>query len=247
MSNKIDMNSAEFIKELDKTEKFTDKVNKTFNWVYNPNEEINEGIKLGLTRNKLMFGKRFCPCFMVEEVDGKPQSVDNRICPCKPAIEKEIPETGVCHCQIFCTPEFAAKQAVTDAIEEKTHNHKNILTKEEANILIKKQRIDGDELVALLEARSENIIEFKLIDVREPMEWNRGHIDGADMLISTSNFYQIFNEALDNGKISKEDNLIVYCQLDSRSKYISNMLTDKEYQVTDLMHGINGYHGLIIK
>ncbi len=32
---------------------------------------------------------------------------DNRICPCKPALETEIPEDGKCHCGIFCTPEHA--------------------------------------------------------------------------------------------------------------------------------------------
>jgi len=42
--------------------------------------------------------------------EGKFKSTDDRICPCKPAIEKEIPETGVCHCQIFCTPEYRAAQ-----------------------------------------------------------------------------------------------------------------------------------------
>ncbi len=103
----IDMSSQEFLDELEKTKKFTDKVCKQFGWVYNPNEEVNEGIIMGLTRHKLMYGKRFCPCFMVIEEDGKFKSADDRICPCKPAIEKEIPEMGKCHCGIFCTPEYA--------------------------------------------------------------------------------------------------------------------------------------------
>jgi len=41
-----------------------------------------------------------------ESKPGKFKSVDDRICPCKPAIEKELPEDGICHCQIFCTPEY---------------------------------------------------------------------------------------------------------------------------------------------
>jgi EAL domain-containing protein (putative c-di-GMP-specific phosphodiesterase class I)/GGDEF domain-containing protein len=49
---------------------------------------------MGLARNKMMYNKRFCPCFMVEEVDGKFKSADDRICPCKPAIERELPEVG---------------------------------------------------------------------------------------------------------------------------------------------------------
>lgn len=104
----VDMSSQEFLDELEKTKKFTDKVCQQFGWVYNPNEEVNEGVTMGLARNKLMYGKRFCPCFMVIEENGKFKSADDRICPCKPAIEKEIPEEGKCHCGIFCTPEYAA-------------------------------------------------------------------------------------------------------------------------------------------
>jgi len=120
---KIDMNSDEFQAELEKTVKFTDKVIAQFNWEYNPEETINEGVQMGLARNKMMYNKRFCPCFMVEEVDGKPKSVEDRVCPCKPALEKEIPEDGVCHCQIFCTPEYAANKKVELGMEEVVHQH----------------------------------------------------------------------------------------------------------------------------
>ncbi len=109
MMKQIDMNSEEFLEELEKTKKFTDKVCKNFDWVYNANEDVNEGVTLGLARHKLLYGKRFCPCFMVvpdENKEGKYKSADDRICPCKPAIEHEIPEKGVCHCGIFCAPDF---------------------------------------------------------------------------------------------------------------------------------------------
>ena len=107
----LDMNSQEFLDEVEKTKKFTDKVNKQFGWVYNPNEEVNEAIWMGLARHKILYGKRFCPCYMVVEENGKYKSADDRICPCKPAIEKEIPEVGMCHCGIFCTPEYAKENA----------------------------------------------------------------------------------------------------------------------------------------
>ena len=103
----IDMSSPEFLEELEKTKKFTDRVCQQFGWVYNPDQEVNESVTMGLARNKLLYGKRFCPCFMVFEENGKFKSADDRICPCKPAIEKEIPEEGKCHCGIFCTPEYA--------------------------------------------------------------------------------------------------------------------------------------------
>ena len=100
--------SQQFLTEFEKTKKFTDKVTKQFGWVYNPTEDVNEGVLMGLARHKILYGKRYCPCFMVENDENeKPQSVDNRTCPCTPAIEHELPEIGKCHCGIFCTPEYA--------------------------------------------------------------------------------------------------------------------------------------------
>lgn len=113
MMPQLDMNSQEFKDELVKTEKFADKVCSSQGWVYSANADVNEGVIMGLARHKMLFGKRFCPCFMVDPDEAKPgkfKSSDDRICPCKPAIEKEIPETGICHCQIFCTPEYKENQ-----------------------------------------------------------------------------------------------------------------------------------------
>ena len=59
------MNSDEFQAQLEKTWSFVEKVNKQFEWVQNPNDEVNEGVAMGLARNKLIYGKQFCPCFMV--------------------------------------------------------------------------------------------------------------------------------------------------------------------------------------
>ncbi len=110
----IDMESPEFLEELKKTEEFTDKVCKQFGWEYNPNPEVNEAIIMGLSRHRLLYGKRFCPCFMVvpdEKKEGKYKSADDRVCPCKPAINEEIPQKGVCHCGIFCSPEFVKENS----------------------------------------------------------------------------------------------------------------------------------------
>jgi ferredoxin-thioredoxin reductase catalytic subunit len=109
----IDMSSQEFLDEIAKTKRFTAKINKTFGFVPHPNEEVNEGVIMGLARHKLLYGKRYCPCFMVvEDENGKHVSADDRTCPCKPALEDEIPNKGVCHCGIFCTPEYAKKNAI---------------------------------------------------------------------------------------------------------------------------------------
>jgi len=116
MIQQLDMNSEAFKTELVKTEKFTDKVCESKGWVYAANEDVVEGVIMGLARHKILYSKRFCPCFMVEpdeNKEGKFKSTDNRICPCKPAIEKEIPKEGICHCQLFCTPEYREKQLQT--------------------------------------------------------------------------------------------------------------------------------------
>jgi len=101
----VNLESEEFKKEEEKTKVFAEKVVKQFGWEFNPNKEVYDTIILGLTRNKLMYGKRYCPCFI--PMGDK----DDRICPCKPAINEEIPNDGICHCGIFCTPEKAQEIA----------------------------------------------------------------------------------------------------------------------------------------
>ena len=237
---KIDMNSPEFQERLEKTVKFTDKVINQFGWEYNPQAEVNEGVQMGLARNKMMYNKLFCPCFMVEEVDGKPRSVDDRTCPCKPAIEKEIPEIGSCHCGIFCTPEFAAAKRIELGMDEVKSTHSRGLTQEEAEILVSKSEIGNDELISLLEAKELRMVNFKLVDVREHMEWEMGHIKGADALVPTSSFFQTLDEA----KLSKDENIILYCHVGSRSAHCARILTDMGYlKVGNLTHGIVSYAG----
>ena len=239
---KIDMNSPEFIERMEKTVKFTDKVINQFGWEYNPQVEVNEGVQMGLARNKMMYNKLFCPCFMVEEVDGKPQSVDNRTCPCTPAIEKEIPESGSCHCGIFCTPEFAAEKRLELGMEEAVQTHSRGLSKEECEALVNQAEIDPDEMMALLEARDLGMVTFKLVDVREHMEWQMGHIKGADVLVPTSSFYQSIEEA----KLDKNENIIVYCHVGSRSAHVARLMPDMGYtKIGNLTHGIVSYSGEI--
>ena len=239
---KIDMNSPEFIAEMEKTIKFTDKVCQSQGWVYNPQLEVNEGVQMGLARNKMMYNKRFCPCFMVDSSGDKPKSVDDRICPCKPAIENEVPNGGSCHCGIFCTPEFAAAKRVELGMEEAVHTHSRGLTKEECEILVNQAELDGDELVALIEARELGMVNFTLVDVREHMEWQMGHIKGADKLVPTSSFYQSIEEA----KLDPDDNIILYCHVGSRSAHVARILPDMGFtKIGNLTHGIISYGGEI--
>lgn len=236
---KIDPESQEFKDTLEKTVKFTDKVIEQFGFVYNPDVEIKEGIQMGLTRNKMIHGKRYCPCFFVTG-----DKTQDRICPCPPALEKEIPETGTCHCQIYCTPEYAEAQKQKEEIEEVVHQHSRGLTKQECESLVNQSELDGDELNALVEARKLGMVEFKLIDVREPMEWNMGHINGADMIIPTSNFFA----ALDDAKLDHNENIIIYCHVGSRSAHCARILADMGFtKIGNLTHGIVSYSGEIVR
>ncbi len=239
---KIDIDSDEFQSELQKSIAFTDEVIKKYAWEYNPEVEINEGIQMGLARNKMMYKERFCPCFMVSEVDGKLKSSEDRICPCTPAIEKEIPQNGACHCQIFCTPEFAAAKRLEMGMEEAVHTHSRGLTKEEAQLLLEQGELDGDELSSLIEARTLGMVHFKIVDVREHMEWKMGHIKGADALVPTSSFFQTLAAA----KLTKDENIILYCHVGSRSAHVARILTDMGYKkIGNLTYGIVSYGGEI--
>ena len=237
---KINPESPEFKAEMQKTIKFTDEVIARLNLTYNPETEINSGVQMGLARNKMMYNERFCPCFMVEIIDEKPKSVEDRICPCKPALEHEIPTQGACHCQIFCTPEFAAAKRIELGMEQVVHTHSRGLTKEECQALVNQQELDGDELVALLEARDLGMVDFKLVDVREHMEWQMGHIQGADKLVPTSSFFQ----TLDDAKLDKNENIILYCHVGSRSAHCARILGDMGYtKIGNLSYGIVSYGG----
>jgi ferredoxin-thioredoxin reductase catalytic subunit/rhodanese-related sulfurtransferase len=241
----IDMNSPEFQAELEKTWKFVKKVNERFGFVQHPQEDVNEGVALGLARNKLLYGKRYCPCFMViGETPEERKKADNRICPCKPALEKEIPEEGKCHCGIFCTPEFAEREKKKSKIDEITHTHSRGLTKEEAQTLLQKEQLDGDELESLLEARELKMVDFLLMDVREYMEYQMAHIVGTDILLPTSQFYAKIEEHFDK----KDKNIILYCHTGSRSYQVQYVMKSMGFKhVGNLTYGIISFGGKIAR
>ncbi len=241
MIKKIDTTSEEYIYQLEKTQKFTDKVIKQFNFVYNPNEEINESVQMGLTRNKMIYGKYFCPCFMViGETKEERKKADNRICPCKPALNDEIPNNGVCHCGIFCTPEYAKAQKMQKEIDEVAHEHSRGLTKEECEFLLAKEQLSGEELEALLEARELKFIDFNLVDVREWMEWVGRRIKGTDYLVPTTSFYS----AIEPLKKEMDKPTILYCLSGSRSAYVQMIMKQMGFkQVSNLTYGIYDFNG----
>ncbi len=241
MIKKIDMNSDEFQMEFELTKEFTNEVLKKYNFVYNPQEEINESIQQGLTRNKLIYNKRFCPCFMViGQTQEEQEKKDNRLCPCKPALETEIPRDGKCHCGIFCTPEYAKSLMQEEEINEATHTHSRGLIKQECEVLLNKEQINTYELESLLEARELNFVDFNLVDTREWMEWVGQRIKGCDYLIPTTSFYQSLEQIINQ----KEKPVIVYCLSGSRSAYCQKIMKDLGFKsVSNLNYGIMTYKG----
>jgi ferredoxin-thioredoxin reductase catalytic subunit/rhodanese-related sulfurtransferase len=238
---KIDMNSPEFQEELAKTKKFTDKVCENFGFVYNPMEDVNEGVTMGLARNKIIYNKRYCPCFMVEgETKEERKAANNRICPCKPALEHEIPNEGKCHCGIFCTPEYAKANTIELTAEEVARTHSRGLSKEECEAILAHPQLDGEEIIALLEARELGMIDFNLVDVREWMEWMQQRIKGTDYLIPTTSFYNQLGQIEDQ----KDKPTILYCLTGSRSAYCQHVMIDMGWKhVSNYTSGIITYNG----
>lgn len=231
----VDLNSPEFQQEFVKTEKFAHKVVNQFGWAFHPDEEIVERVLKGLTNNKLLHGKRYCPCF-VPQFDG-----NDRICPCKQAVENEIPRDGVCHCGIFCTSEYAANY-------KKEHPKKEVkeidgLSAGELETVLQKEQISGEELEILLKARESGLVNFALIDIREPFENQMSRIKGTDELLPISRVQY----DLDKWMKYKDKRIIIYCHVGSRSGYLQRALQQQlEFdKVGNLTYGIADYFGEI--
>ncbi len=241
MIKKIDTNSEEFQIEFELTKQFTDNVLKEHGLTYNPDNEVNESIQMGLTRNKLIYGKRFCPCFMVIGQTTQEQEIsENRLCPCVPALTNEIPTKGSCHCGIFCTVQKAEEIKQETDFHDVIATHSRGLTKQECEKLLTKEEVNSQELEALLEARELGFVKFNLVDTREWMEWVGTRIKGTDYLIPTTSFYQAI-ESINN---QKDTAVVVYCHSGSRSAYCQRIMLDLGFKsVANLDYGISSYGG----
>ncbi|MDU9375705.1 hypothetical protein McpSp1_02840 [Methanocorpusculaceae archaeon Sp1] len=75
----------------------SEKFAKLKGWTLNPNDPITESVLEGLARNKLMRGKRFCPCRLPS---GDPEVDKHYICPCRD-LEEDMERDGHCHCYLY--------------------------------------------------------------------------------------------------------------------------------------------------
>jgi len=102
--------------------------------------------------------------------------------------------------------------------------------------LLTQDNITSEDLERLLEARAKGEIDFLLVDVREDMEYEMGHIKGVDMLKPTSTFQQWAQEFLD----SHQDKAVIFtCRTGSRSAQVQHV-----FKSNGMEKSINHYGGI---
>lgn len=75
-----------------------------------------------------------------------------------------------------------------------------------------------------------------IVDVRTPMEYKSGYIQGAQNIDVKSADFQ--TEA---AKLDKNKKIAVYCRSGKRSKMAANVMADLGYKVIELNSGIMGW------
>ena len=107
--------------------------------------------------------------------------------------------------------------------------------------LLEKRDVSSEELSTLLQAREEGKVDFLLVDVREDMEYNMGHIKGVDMLKPTTSFGQ-WGESLFNQ--TQDKTVIFTCRTGSRSGQVQNVFAQNGHKkVINHYGGIMSYRG----
>jgi len=108
---------------------------------------------------------------------------------------------------------------------------------------LQKEQLEAYEVELLLKAREAKMVDFKLIDVREPMEYEMAHIKGTDELLPTTKFYDWIENL-----INKKEHIILYCHTGSRSYQVQQVLfANGKKNVSNFTYGIITYEGEIIK
>ncbi len=112
-------------------------------------------------------------------------------------------------------------------------------------VLLDKGYLDSEELNILLQERDEGKADFILVDVREDMEYNMGHIKGVDMLKPTTEFQQWALTLLNE---TKDKTVIFTCRTGSRSGQVQNAFKQHGHNgVLNHFGGIVTYRGAIEK
>jgi rhodanese-related sulfurtransferase len=111
--------------------------------------------------------------------------------------------------------------------------------------ILEKNDINSEELHRLLQSREEGKVDFLLVDVREDMEFNMGHIKGVDMLKPTSAFQDWAQKLFDE---TKDKTVVFTCRTGNRSGQIQNVFKRNGHtRVLNHFGGIVTYRGDIEK
>lgn len=119
------------------------------------------------------------------------------------------------------------------------------LTKEQCETILEKKEIMPEEVKALLEARTAGVIDFVLMDIREPYEYEDAHIKGCDVLVPTTQFIR----KIDVVNSYKDKKVVMYCRTANRTAQVLNYLVSKGgYEnYSHMIYGIVSYPGEIVR
>jgi ferredoxin-thioredoxin reductase catalytic subunit len=95
MAGKDDEKALEENKE--RLQKGSEKYAVKAGYKLNPDPEVVHTIIGGLAKNKVKYGRAYCPCFFVS---GDPEEDKKLICPCQ-YHRDDIEKSGKCHCGLF--------------------------------------------------------------------------------------------------------------------------------------------------
>lgn len=112
-------------------------------------------------------------------------------------------------------------------------------------VFFDKGYIDSEELYILLQQREAGKADFLLVDVREDMEYDMGHIRGVDMLKPTTVFQQWAQKLMNE---TKDKTVIFTCRTGNRSGQVQNAFKQHGHKgVLNHFGGIVTYPGTIEK
>jgi rhodanese-related sulfurtransferase len=94
--------------------------------------------------------------------------------------------------------------------------------------MLSQDNIYSEDLEKLLQARERGEVDFVLVDVREQMEYDMGHIKGVDLLRPTTRFQEWAQELFDeyNGKKP----VIFTCRTGSRSGQVQHIFKSNGFE-----------------
>lgn len=106
--------------------------------------------------------------------------------------------------------------------------------------ILSKKSITSGELIFLLDGRRKGLIDFALIDIREPSEHKGLSIAGTDVLFPVSKMH-LYPEVLEE---LRHENFVIYCSVENRSSLLVKTMKKMGFvQITQLKGGMVSYKG----